>query len=76
MEPYKNKSKTSGVTNYEIGEDYIGIKFKGKSTVYIYSESVIDKEHIDAMKKLAISGRGLGTYISQHPSVRNGYKKR
>jgi hypothetical protein len=76
MKPYKNLNGDSGVTHYEIGEDYIGIKFAGKPTVYLYSNAKVGKTHIDKMKTLAVKGRGLGTYISQHSIVKNNYEKR
>ena len=50
MTPYKNLDGDSGVTHYEIGADYIGVKFTGKSTVYLYSNATAGKTHIDKMK--------------------------
>jgi hypothetical protein len=76
MVAYKNHSGESGVTHYEIGDDYINVKFKGKSDIYTYSYSRSGKHHIDTMKKLAIKGLGLSTYISQNSSVKNNYDKR
>jgi len=76
MEKYPNKSGDSGVTHYEIGGDYIAIRFKNKFETYIYSNSKIGKQHLAKMKKLAISGKGLSSYISQHPVVKNNYSKR
>ena len=76
MEIYKNLSRDSGVTHYEIGEDYIDVKFIGKSTIYIYSNSRTGKRHIDKMKILAMNGQGLCTYITQNPSVKKNYNKR
>jgi hypothetical protein len=73
MEPYKNPN--SGITHYEIGEDFIKIWFKDKGEPYKYSESGIGKPHVDIMKGLALVGRGLATYISQHPEVRHGYDR-
>jgi hypothetical protein len=75
MQPYKNKSGDSGVTHFEIGKKDIRIKFKGQSSVYVYSEARSGKKHIDAMKALAQQGSGLGTYISQHPEVRDHFEK-
>jgi len=76
METYKNFSGDSGVTHFEIGDDFIDVKFKGKSTIYIYSNSKNGQHHIDAMKVLAVKGRGLCAYITQHPTVKNKYGKR
>lgn len=76
MKQYLNKNGGSGVTHYQIGEDYIDIKFEGTSTIYTYTNSLNGKNHIDNMKKLALNGIGLSSYIAEHPSVKNHYKKR
>lgn len=73
MQPYKNKSNESGVTHYQIGEEEIRIQFKGKSAIYIYTYELSGKRHIEQMKILAKAGKGLGTYISQHPEVRDHF---
>ena len=73
MEAYKNSQ--SGITHYELGDDFIKIWFKGNQWPYVYSDAVIGKPNIDLMKNLAVVGRGLATYINQHPEVKNGYDK-
>lgn len=75
MEVYQNKNGNSGITHYEIGVEYIAIRFENQSEIYIYTNVQTGKRHIDKMKKLAISGKGLSTYISQHPSVKNNFLK-
>lgn len=60
MEVYKNHS-VSGVTHYEIGSDYIDLKFKGKLKIYRYYVSY----QVEAMKSFALAGRGLNTYINR-----------
>ena len=76
MEKYLNRSGESGVTDFEIGDDYIDVKFEGKSTIYTYNNYLNGKFHIDNMKELAVSGTGLCRYIVGNPSVRNNYKKK
>jgi hypothetical protein len=71
MHRYKNQN--SGVTHYFNGKDYIEIKFKNKSGGYTYNYALNGKKHIDALKKLAVKGKGLNTYISQHPEVKNHF---
>jgi hypothetical protein len=71
MKIYKNLSGASGITHYEIDEDYIAIKFTGVRQMYYYTHSRISKYHIEKMKALAESGKGLATYINQNPTVRN-----
>ena len=66
MELYGN-FRVSGVTHYEFGEDYINLKFKGKSRIYKYYVSY----QVKVMKKLALLGKGLTIYVNQEkPSFR------
>jgi len=65
MKQYKDISGTSGVTAYEESSDGISIEFNHGS-VYLYTYSSTGKRSIEKMKKLAASGKGLSTYISQH----------
>jgi hypothetical protein len=76
VKAYKDLSGQSGVTHYFWGKDYLAVKFKGKAQVYVYTEDNCGKKHIAHMKKLATSGKGLSTYISQHPQVRDNYEVR
>jgi hypothetical protein len=73
MQVYRNIKGDSGVTHFSIGGNYIAVKFKDKETIYVYSTDRIGKQHIDRMKDLALLGKGLSTYISQHPEVKNNY---
>lgn len=66
MEAYQNKSQTSGVTAYEIGNDFIKIQFKGQNGVYLYNYDVPGAKDVEEMKKRAINGKGLNTFINQH----------
>lgn len=62
MEPYKSLSgKKAGVSAYEIGENYITVQFGGKSIKYL--EASNNKTVIDHMKSLAVSSKGLTSYI-------------
>ena len=71
MERYLNLSGDSGITDYEIGTDFIRVRFGGGST-YRYSHLRPGQHHVDRMKALAVAGRGLGTYISQQ--IRDQYE--
>lgn len=64
MIPYKNLSKKSGVAAYAIMTDGIKIRFINGDT-YLYTYQSAGKAAIERMKKLAISGRHLSSYISQ-----------
>lgn len=73
METYRDLSHASGVTGYEIGRDFIDVRFRRGET-YRYDYASAGKPHIEEMKRLARAGRGLSTYISQH--VRDDYARK
>jgi len=65
MEHYRNLGRTSGVSAYEIGSDYIRIRFSTGS-VYTYSYRKAGSGHVEQMKLLALSGSGLNSYINRY----------
>jgi hypothetical protein len=71
MKRYGNRN--SGISAYEIGDDYIKVKFSDRSETYIYSYREAGKIHVENMKKLAKEGKGLNTYINQH--VKDDYDR-
>lgn len=71
MQPYGNLSGGSGVKAYEIGRDFIRVQFVD-DRIYRYSYTSAGRGRIEQMKRLAASGKGLSTYISQH--VRDAYE--
>ena len=73
MRRYANLSGTSGVVAYETGPDFIDVRFREGGT-YRYTHASAGPVHVEQMKKLAVAGRGLGTYISRH--VREAYASR
>lgn len=64
MKQYRNLSGESGVVAYHVGPDFIDVEFSGGSR-YRYSEASATDDDIGEMKKLAVAGRGLSTFISQ-----------
>ena len=65
MVPYKNLSGKSGVLAYENSNDYIIIQFKeGRETIYTYTYQSAGISAIGTMKKLALAGSGLNSYVS------------
>lgn len=66
MEKYRNSSGNSGVYSYEIGNEYIRVKFSGTSKIYTYSYSKAGSQHVENMKVLARSGSGLNSYINSY----------
>ena len=71
MTPYANLSSDSGVSEYELGHDFIKVRFGRSTTVYVYDHSRPGSVHVKEMKRLAGDGRGLATYINQE--VRKDY---
>ena len=72
MKPYPNHDGDSGVVAYEYGPRWICLKFKS-GHVYQYTRTSVGPDALEQMKRLADSGRGLATFINQHPGVRDGY---
>ena len=49
---------------YEIGNDYIIVQFKnGKHAFYKYTHVRTGMVHVEEMKRLAIIGKGLNSFI-------------
>jgi hypothetical protein len=66
MQLYKNLTGDSGVHSFEIGYDYILVKFSGTTRVYKYSYSKAGPGHVEQMKLLALRGEGLNSYINSN----------
>lgn len=64
MQPYSNLSGRSGVVAFETGDGYIDVEFTNRN-IYRYTNESAGSGMIAHMHELAISGRGLATYISQ-----------
>ena len=64
MERYRNSGGDSGVSAYEIGSDYIIVKFSGTTKTYRYSYGGrAGNNHVENMKKLA-EGEEFWIFIS------------
>jgi hypothetical protein len=66
MERYRNSGGDSGVSSYEVGADYIIVKFTGTLRPYRYSYWKAGQYHVENMKRLAQSGSGLNSYINRY----------
>ena len=73
MEKYKNTKGDSGVQSYEIGSDFIIVQFINDGS-YLYNYQIPGSSHVERMKKLAIKGQGLSTYISTN--IKKKYAKK
>ncbi len=63
----------SGVVAYESGSDFIRVLFRNGAQ-YLYNTASVGIRNIEEMKKRAVNGIGLSTYISQH--VKDRYHQR
>lgn len=63
MTQYSNKSGNSGILAYEIRDSQISIKFSDGS-VYHYSYISAGQSNVEQMKKLALQGEGLNSFIN------------
>lgn len=73
MKRYVHRGGETGVAAYETGPRSITIRFTDGST-YRYTYAKTGADHVEAMKGLAVEGKGLTTYINQH--VRGDYAAR
>ena len=64
MERYKNLGGDSGVSAYEIGDDFVKVQFNDGS-LYLYNYQSAGSDNIEQMKQLAIDGRGLNNFIGR-----------
>ncbi len=65
MTKYENLSGNSGVTAYEIGNDWIKAQFLHE-WIYLYTVESAGSSNIEEMKSLAQSGQGLSGFISRN----------
>jgi hypothetical protein len=71
MERYRNSGGDSGISSYEIGNDFIIVKFIGTFRTYRYSYRKAGQHHVENMKRLARDGSGLNGHINRY--VKNLY---
>jgi predicted Ser/Thr protein kinase len=71
MEEYKG-SANGGISAFELQEQAIVVMFNDGKT-YLYDYTKPGKQHVENMKRLAVKGKGLTTYINQN--IRNNYSR-
>jgi hypothetical protein len=72
VQRYQNLSGNSGVVEFKNQPDFIIVRFDG-GDLYVYMSEKLGRRHVEEMKRLAVAGKGLSTYITQHRDVFNGY---
>lgn len=60
-----NLGGRSNVSSFDIGLDYIAVKFNGTARIYRYSYRKGGQQHVENMKQLAERGSGLNSYINR-----------
>jgi len=65
---YRNLSGHSGVSEYVTGKDFIRVRFVRSWTIYRYTYENSGPMHVEEMKRCAVAGRGLSTYIAENKS--------
>lgn len=73
MERYRNLGGDSGVVQYELSPGAIVVQFSDGS-MYEYTNQSAGSSSIATMHRLAVSGRGLNSFIST--TVRKGYSRK
>ena len=73
MERYRNRGGDSNVARYEIGPDYLKVEF-GDGGLYLFDYTKPGRENVERMKKLAIAGEGLNSFINTN--VRKNYSRK
>jgi hypothetical protein len=68
-----NVNGDSGVTAYEIGDDWIRVRFS-TGAVYLYTAASAGTANIERMKVLAARGDGLNAFINT--TVRQAYARK
>lgn len=73
MHNYSNENKQSNITGFELTTDSIRVQFASGS-VYEYTNESAGSDHVREMKRLAMAGQGLSSYINRN--VRNRWSSK
>ena len=75
MNKYADVNGNSSVDEYSLGEDSIIIKFKGKGPILYYRYTYLSagQVNVEEMKRLAVQGYGLSSYINSGNRVSKLY---
>lgn len=68
MQSYSNLGGNSGVRAFTIGVDYIEVQFQ-TGRIYKYSYRSAGREKVEEMKRLALQGCGLNSYIMRYAKM-------
>jgi len=74
MQPYANRSGSSGVVAFALGADFIDVKFID-GDVYRYSARQPGARDVARMTALALGGAGLASFIARNVGERYESKR-
>ena len=74
MRRYANLDGHAGVVEYDIGPDWILLRFRDRPELYLYNRDKPGIGKVLQMKRLAVAGRGLTMFVNQR--VRENYAER
>lgn len=63
MERYRNLGGDSNVAAYEIGDDYVRVRFNDGAT-YVYTYASAGRANVERAKRLAEGGVGLNSHVN------------
>lgn len=72
QKPGETEERRMGVAEYDIGDDYIKVRFVNQTAVYKYSYAKSGRENVEEMKQLAQAGEGLTKFLGRN-SKRMGF---
>lgn len=75
MEKYRDVDGDSGVVQYEIGPNFIRVRFSDGS-IYLYTYASAGSENVERMKQLARAGDGLNAFINTYVLKKYARKER
>ncbi len=75
MTTYLDTDRDSGIFGYEVGPDWIQVRFS-TGAVYEYTYLSAGPKNIETMKRLAASGDGLNAFINRNVKKRYSRKIR
>jgi hypothetical protein len=66
MRAYGSRGGNRGVSHYEIGPNFIHLRFRHDPRVYVYTDKRPGLAKVLLMQHLAVEGEGLTAFVHQH----------
>jgi hypothetical protein len=65
MREYGSRGGTRGVSHYEIGPNFIRLRFRHDPRVFVYTDKRPGLAKVMVMQHLAVEGEGLTSFVHQ-----------